>query len=539
MEKYLISSLLLSLLTVSVFVDAQSDERPNFLLIVTDDMGYTDLGAFGGYEIPTPNLDRLAWYGVRLTNFHAAPSCGPTRAMLMSGTGNHEAGLGSQLFNQLFDGEYGYEGFLQPRVATMPEVLQESGYNTMMSGKWHIGERDPSGRTLPSVYGFSRDYTLLRGADNHYGTIRDATYSEDGRVHRLTDLTYSTIRYTDKLLGFLEDHKGSDDPFFAVYAPTAPHWPLHYPPGWEERFTGAFDAGFDELCSERMAGALNENILPANASTQSCNKEAEPWNALPTQEQQSFIKAMEIYAAMVAHLDEDIGRILETLEQQGKMDNTWIIFMNDNGPQGGALDARLIGGRETSPMNNSLANLGKPDSWASVGQGWADASSSPYRNTKGSPYEGGMRVPAFIWHGSAVTSGSIDHQFLTLMDIMPTVLDIADIDPPQGNFKGRNVLPIRGKSMVPLLASTQTRIHDADEAIALDHSGNRMMVKGDWKIVQLPRQEWQLFNMIEDPMESRDMASQMPDLLADMMAEFNGFAATRNYIEVTSEINQL
>jgi arylsulfatase A-like enzyme len=539
MEKYLISSLLLSLLTVSVFVDAQSDERPNFLLIVTDDMGYTDLGAFGGYEIPTPNLDRLAWNGVRLTNFHAAPSCGPTRAMLMSGTGNHEAGLGSQLFNQLFDGEYGYEGFLQPRVATMPEVLQESGYNTMMSGKWHIGERDPSGRTLPSVYGFSRDYTLLRGADNHYGTIRDATYSEDGRVHRLTDLTYSTIRYTDKLLGFLEDHKGSDDPFFAVYAPTAPHWPLHYPPGWEERFTGAFDAGFDELCSERMAGALNENILPANASTQSCNKEAEPWNALPTQEQQSFIKAMEIYAAMVAHLDEDIGRILETLEQQGKMDNTWIIFMNDNGPQGGALDARLIGGRETSPMNNSLANLGKPDSWASVGQGWADASSSPYRNTKGSPYEGGMRVPAFIWHGSAVTSGSIDHQFLTLMDIMPTVLDIADIDPPQGNFKGRNVLPIRGKSMVPLLASTQTRIHDADEAIALDHSGNRMMVKGDWKIVQLPRQEWQLFNMIEDPMESRDMASQMPDLLADMMAEFNGFAATRNYIEVTSEINQL
>ena len=539
MEKYLISSLLLSLLTVSVFVDAQSDERPNFLLIVTDDMGYTDLGAFGGYEIPTPNLDRLAWNGVRLTNFHAAPSCGPTRAKLMSGTGNHEAGLGSQLFNQLFDGEYGYEGFLQPRVATMPEVLQESGYNTMMSGKWHIGERDPSGRTLPSVYGFSRDYTLLRGADNHYGTIRDATYSEDGRVHRLTDLTYSTIRYTDKLLGFLEDHKGSDDPFFAVYAPTAPHWPLHYPPGWEERFTGAFDAGFDELCSERMAGALNENILPANASTQSCNKEAEPWNALPTQEQQSFIKAMEIYAAMVAHLDEDIGRILETLEQQGKMDNTWIIFMNDNGPQGGALDARLIGGRETSPMNNSLANLGKPDSWASVGQGWADASSSPYRNTKGSPYEGGMRVPAFIWHGSAVTSGSIDHQFLTLMDIMPTVLDIADIDPPQGNFKGRNVLPIRGKSMVPLLASTQTRIHDADEAIALDHSGNRMMVKGDWKIVQLPRQEWQLFNMIEDPMESRDMASQMPDLLADMMAEFNGFAATRNYIEVTSEINQL
>jgi arylsulfatase len=412
----------------------------------------------------------------------------------------------------------------------------------MMSGKWHIGERDPSGRTLPSVFGFSRDYTLLRGADNHYGSIRDATYSDDGRVHRLEDATnssvYSTIRYTDKLLSFLSDHDGSTDPFFAVYAPTAPHWPLHYPPGWEERFTGVFDGGFDALCSERMAGALNENILPANVSTASCNKETGPWNALSTEEQQSFIKAMEIYAAMVAHLDEEIGRILETLEQQDKMDNTWIIFMNDNGPQGGALLARMIGGRDTSPYNNSLANLGKPDSWASVGQGWADASSSPYRSTKGFPYEGGIRVPAFIWHGNAVTSGNIDNQFLTVMDIMPTVLDIADIDAPQGNFKGRDILPIRGKSMVPLLSSDQGRVHMADEAIALDHSGHRMMVKGDWKIVQQARQGWQLFNMIEDPMESRDLSSQRPNLFADMMAEFNGFAATRNYIEVNAAINQ-
>ena len=536
MGNRLISSLLLALLTVPLHVQAQSDSRPNFLLIVTDDMGYTDLGAFGGYEIPTPNLDRLAWDGVRLTNFHAAPSCAPTRAMLFSGNGNHEAGMGSQLFNALFEGEYGYEGFLQPRVATMQEALQGGGYNTMMSGKWHIGDRDPTGGTLPREYGFDRDYTLLRGSDNHYGSSPDARYSEDGRVHRLTDPTYSTIRYTDKLLGFLGDNANSDDPFFAVYAPTAPHWPMQYPPGWEDQFTGAFDAGFDALCSERMAGARNESVLPANVMTQSCNKIAGPWNELSTEEQQSFTKVMEIYAAMVAHMDQEVGRILNTLEQQGTLDNTWIIYMNDNGPQGGDLTARLTGGVQEGDFDNSLANLGKASSWASVGQGWADAASSPYRNTKSSPFEGGIRVPAFIWHPDAVSAGEIDNQFLTVMDIMPTVLELAGIDIPSGTFKGREILPVRGRSMVPLLTS-QSEIH-SDEAVAWAHSGNRMMVRGQWKIVQRPRQGWLLFNIIDDPSESRDLATEMPEQLATLLDEFNRFAVERNYIEVNAEINQ-
>ena len=526
------------LLALCVVAPARAQERPNFLVIVTDDMGYTDLGAFGGDDIPTPNLDTLAYSGIRLTNFHAAPSCAPTRAMLMSGTGNHEAGLGSQLFNQMFAGEYGYERFLQKRIAAMPEVLLGGGYHTMMSGKWHISEGDESRTSLPRDFGFARDYTLLRGADNHYGSIPYATYSLDGNEHTLTDPEYSTIRYTDKLLEFLGDHAGSDTPFFAVYAPTAPHWPLQYPPGWEDRFTGVYDAGFDALCAARMAGARRENILPANADTTSCNKESGAWNDLSPEAQQVNRKAMEIYAAMAAHLDEEIGRLLTYMDGEGMLDNTWIIYMNDNGPQGGPVQAALVGGRDTYPFDNTLANMGNPDSWVSVGQGWADASNSPFRNTKGTSFEGGMRVAAFAWHRDIANAGGIDNQFLTVMDIMPTVLDLAGVAAPTGTFNGREILSMRGRSFRSLLAGSAAAVHGATDAIALDHSGNRMMVRGDWKIVQQPRAGWLLFNLADDPSESNDLAAQRPQVLESMVTEFNRFAAARNYIEVNAVINQ-
>ncbi len=535
---FLFISLLITAGISTAWAQQVPDSRPNFLIIVTDDMGYTDLGAFGGRDIPTPNLDRLARDGMRLTNFHAAPSCAPTRAMLFTGTGNHEAGMGSQLYNALFDGQYGYEGFLQPRVATLPEVMQANGYHTMMSGKWHIGDRDPTGRSLPANYGFDRDYTLLRGSDNHYGTTAQARYSLDGEVHRLTDPTYSTIRYTDKLLTFLDDHARRREPFFAVYAPTAPHWPLQTPPGREGRFSGTYNAGFDALCEARMAGALAEGILPANAATEQCNKESGPWQELASDEQQAYARAMEIHAAMVAHLDEQIGLILERLEASRQLDNTWIIYMNDNGPQGGGLLAAMVGGRDQDPVNNALDNLGKPDSWANIGQGWADAISSPFRNTKGTSFEGGMRVAAFAWHNNAVAARSMSGQFLTVMDIMPTVLDLAGIEPPDGSFGGRDVMPLRGHSMAPLLTTRQGRIHGEEEAIALDHSGNRMMVRGEWKIVQLPRQAWMLFNMVEDPSERNDLAAAMPEQLERMVSIFNGFARERHYIEVNAAINQ-
>ena len=526
------------LLAIGFTLPAWAQDRPNFLIIVTDDMGYTDLGAFGGDDIPTPNLDALAWNGVRLANFHAAPSCAPTRAMLMSGTGNHEAGLGAQLLNQIFEGEYGYERFLQKRIAAMPEVMQAGGYHTIMSGKWHISEGDESRTSLPRDFGFERDYTLLRGADNHYGTVPAATYSLDGNEHRLEDPAYSTNRYSDHLIEFLGDHADSNQPFFAVFAPTAPHWPLQYPPGWEDRFTGAYAAGFDTLCTERMAGARRENILPANADAQTCNKESGAWTEMTAQEQQYSSRLMEIYAAMASHMDEEVGRILSFMDEEGMLDNTWIIYMNDNGPQGGPELAALVGGRNTYPYDNSFANLGKADSWASIGQGWADATNSPFRNSKGTPFEGGMRVAAFAWHRSAVTPGSIDRQFLTVMDIMPTVLDLAGLGVPMGIFNGRDILSVRGKSFGDALTGSTEPVHAATEAIALDHSGNRMMVQGDWKIVQLPRNDWLLFNLANDPSESTDLAATYPEILDPLVDQFNRFAEERNYIQVNATINQ-
>ncbi len=289
----------------------QANDRPSFLLITTDDMGYTDLGAFGGRDIPTHNLDRLAREGVRFSNFHATPSCAPTRASLMTGTGNHEAGLGTQLKVEGLQG-WGYERFLQDRVATLPEVLQAGGYYTIMSGKWHLGAADPSGGNMPGDRGFDRDFALLQGADSHYSSVYldRVEYSEDGE--RLADPPrdyFSTTLYVDKLIGFLRDHEGSDQPFFAWFAPTEPHWPLQYPPGFEDTYAGAYDAGFDVLCLQRMAAALEEGVIPANADTTSCNKTEKPWDELDEETRATYRRTMEVYAAMVDHLDRETGRL--------------------------------------------------------------------------------------------------------------------------------------------------------------------------------------------------------------------------------------
>lgn len=511
-------------------------ERPNFLIILTDDMGYTDLGAFGGSDIPTPNLDKLAYEGLRFSNYHASPSCAPTRAMLMSGTGNHEAGLGTQMPSRAFHNQQGYERFLQPRVAVLPEVLSEAGYFTAMSGKWHIGDADPSGGTLPVDRGFDRSYALLRGADKHYGTlhVEQAGYSENGkRLDHGPGEGYSTTRYTDKLIEFLSDPRASTKPFFAVYAPTAPHWPVQYPPGYEGRFAGKYDAGFDELCLARMSGARAAGVLPDGANVDACPKREKAWDDLSEEERPLYTVVMEIYAAMAAHLDEDIGRLLSEMENRGQLDNTWIIFMNDNGPQG-QLIPRQLPNIDMSQFVNDIENAGQPDSWLNIGNGWADAISAPYKGMKGSQYEGGIRVPAFAWHREHAAGGRVDGQYLTVMDIMPTVLDLAEVSPPDREFAGREVLPMRGKSMASLLLGDDAPIHGPRDAIALDSAGRRMMVQGSWKIVQHYDNPWELYHLEDDPGEQRDLAAQESERLAQMLKQFEQFAVDRNYIGIQS-----
>ena len=517
---------------VACGVSAQpSADRPNFLIITTDDMGYTDLGAFGGRDIPTPNLDRLAREGVRFSNFHATPSCAPTRASLMTGNGNHEAGLGTQLVVEGLQG-WGYERFLQDRVMALPEVLQRGDYYTVMAGKWHIGSADPSGGNMPRDRGFDRDFSLLQGADSHYQSVfkTQDEYSEDGvRLADLPDDFYSTTAYTDKLIEFLQDRPDADQPFFAWFAPTAPHWPLMYPPGWEGRYAGAYDAGFDQLCIDRMAGANAEGVLPPNTDIEQCSKTVAPWDDLSADEQALQARFMEVYASMVDHLDQEIGRLLTYMESAGLLDNTWIIFHNDNGPQGGGLGIRGMGDLNRSTVDNSLENIGFPNSWVGLDNGWADAISSPFREGKATQYEGGIRVAAFAWHANYHAPGEVDPQYLHVMDIMPTLMDFAGVYAPVGNFEGRQLLPMRGVTFGPSLLGSDQAARDFNDSIALSSAGKSMLVQGDWKITYHAQDGWLLFNLADDPGERNDLSLLYPERFSQMRTEFDQVAEERNY----------
>lgn len=508
-------------------------KQPNFLLITTDDMGYTDLGAFGGHDIPTPNLDALAMQGVRLTNFHANVSCAPTRSMLMSGTGNHEAGMGSQQVRAEFAGQVGYEGLLADRVASLPERMQAAGYHTYMTGKWHLAGKTHS--VLPRDRGFERSFALIPGGWDHFATkigdepprvgpaAIDLPYAEDGALitAELPDDFYSTNAYVDKLIGYLESNQSSEQPFFAWFAPTAPHWPLQVHPDWKDRFAGKFDAGYEALCYERQKGALEAGVLPDGADLSICPELAEPWDEISAEDQALNRRSMELYTAMVAHLDAEFGRILEYLKKSGQLENTYIIYHNDNGPDG----AEIFDNRSRlARFNNSFENLGNRDSWLNVGQGWADAQSAPYREDKTSPFEGGIRVPAFITPPSQSEQGRTSQSMLTVMDVMPTIMELAGI--AEGAYPQAGLLPIRGKSFASLLENQQAIVHQQDEFIALDHGGVSFMREGDWKILRPYDSDiWQLFNTHEDPSETNELSVQNPDKLADLVGKYESHAA--------------
>ena len=507
-----------------------SDERPNFLVIYTDDMGYTDLGAFGGTDIRTPNLDDLALAGIRFTNFHAHLSCAPSRALLMSGTGNHEAGLGTQTEVLSFRGQRGYERFLTDRVATLPEVLGSGGYRTYISGKWGLG--GPEGID-PVERGFEKSFVLLPNGGGHYEAIfHETRYTRNGReVPEAKVPVFSTTLFTDSLIEFFNEDASSEEPFFALFTPTAPHWPLHYPPGMRDAYAGAYDAGYDRLRQSRIDGASRAGVLPPEADTGVYEPEAVTWDSLSIEEQNFQSQVMEIYASMVEHLDSEIGRLLEQMDSVGALDNTLILFINDNGAQGGANfggPASYSRGRE---FDNRPENIGAGSSWANMGQGWADAVTAPFRDGKASVYEGGLRVAAFAYWAGHQGTAKIDQHRLSSMDVMPTLLELAGISHPAPELDGRPVLPLRGRSFSGVLLGNDEPVHLPDEAIALSSSGQHFMYRGDWKILKPRSSEWELYNITSDPYEKTNLADQESELLQDLLADFQEQARKSNILD--------
>lgn len=523
-------------------------ERPNILLIVVDDMGFSDLGSFGG-EIETPNLDRLAFEGIRFTNFHTATACSPSRAMLLTGVDSHLAGMGNMLEelapNQI--GQPGYEGFLNDRVVTLPTLLSDAGYRTFMTGKWHLG----SGVGKGAAYrGFQRSFVLDSGGASHFSDMqpayaptpdKKADYSEDGvSLQSLPDdFEYSTEYYVDRMIEYLSDDSEPEQPFFGYLAFTAPHWPLQAPDDAIARQAGRYDAGYDAIADARLERLKKLNLVPTDAVRSVRSPKENPWDKLTSEQQKIEARAMEVYAAMIDEIDRHTGRLIDYLEKSGKLENTVVLFISDNGPEGHDLDETwsmelFPDIRKTIDATHdfSYAEMGRPGSYLLYGPNWANAGSPAFRLHKAFPTEGGTRVAAFLRYPALVKEPAIVNDFVFIKDVTPTILEIAGVRHPGGQYQGRPVEPATGESFMSILQGKRGLASDRVTGIEL--FGKRAIRAGHWKLIHMPEPygngEWQLFDISNDLGETRDLAGKNPEKVDEMIGYWKAYAKENNVI---------
>jgi arylsulfatase len=530
--------LLAGVLCISLFwvssVSLAKDDRPNILLIVADDMGYSDVGAFGG-EITTPNIDTLAESGVRLTSFYVSPSCAPTRCMLMSGTDNHVAGLGNQkeALAENQKGQPGYEGHINNRVVTIASLLRDADYHTYMTGKWHLGEEvehDPYNR------GFDKAYTMLQGGASHFGdewmmcANYTPIYRENGkRVHVPFDF-FSTEFYTDKMIEYIDSAKDGK-PFFAYLAYTAVHDPLHLPDDWLDKYKGRYDTGYETLRTERLRQMKELGIVPKGTRLSEPLPMIPKWDSLNGQQKRVMARRMELHAGMLENMDHHIGRLFAHLKKKGAYDNTLIIFFSDNGASPTEIHNYPGTTREWNERNsdNRFKNMGRRGSRISIGPAWALASNTPLRHFKGVHAEGGIRVPLIAAGPRVTRAGDIDAAFTHVMDIAPTLLEVAGASHPYPKkYKGREVQPMLGKSIMPLLSGKTDAVRDDSEAVAWESIGWRAVRQGPWKATWLASpfgpNDWQLFDLDADISERNDLADKNKEKLNDLILLWEEYA---------------
>ena len=559
-----------------------SSKRPNFLVIVADDLGFSDLGCFGG-EINTPNLDKLAKNGLRFTDFHAAAACSPSRAMIMTGTDHHIAGLGNliewtnisgqndpsgTMSTNVQRGMPGYEGYLNERVAALPEILRDAGYHTLMSGKWHLGLTPDKS---PKVRGFERSLAHLPACSNHYAYEPQldageespefltmsviALHNEDGEyVKKLPDGWYSSNGYGDKMRSYLKDWKESNDerPFFGYLPFTAPHWPLQAPQEFIRKYRGVYDDGPDALRLKRLQRLKDLGMIPQDVEAHPVvAEEVKEWSELTEEEKKNSCRAMEVFAGMVECIDHNVGKVVDYLEEAGELDNTFVCFLSDNGAEGAAYEAYpIVQGDMMQHMkkyyDNRLENLGNGNSFIWYGPRWAQAATAPSRLYKAYTTEGGVRVPFLMKVPAAfeseVTQNSITDKFATVMDLAPTILDMAGVKHPAPTYQGREVVGMRGKSMVPFLQTKEPRIHEEEFIQGWETCGRAAVRKGDWKIVFIPKpkgpERWQLYNLAKDPGEIHDLAEQDPERLQALIKLWDQYVLETGVIPLSPELGK-
>jgi arylsulfatase A-like enzyme len=489
-------------------------EKPDIVLILADDMGFSDLGSFGS-EIHTPNLDRLAAEGLRLTQFYNSGRCCPSRASLLTGLYPHQAGVGDMVQDK---GTPAYQGYLSQNSVTIAELLKTADYNTIVSGKWHVG-LVPS--ALAHNRGFDQSFTLQNNGSSYfnseplYNDGRIVTFLLNGKPIQRSDTSkYLTQAITDFAIQSLDKIKDQRDPFFLYLAYNAPHWPIQALPEDIAKYKGRYLKGWDEARKVRFQKLVSEGIIPKNAKLSPRYDKVPGWDALPEREKADQDLRMAIYAAMIDRMDQCIGEVLVKLKAIGRDRNTLILFMSDNGGSGDTV-------KEWSYVTQKSGTPGSVASIDSYDPPWGNVSNTPFKLFKKNTHEGGVASPFIAWFPGKIKAGSISHQVAHLTDIMPTLLELAGVNYPK-NFKDRELIPAAGISLTSLINHPEKAY---DKTVFWEHEGSRAMRKQDWKLVAEIGQPWELYNLKSDRTETKDLAKNYPAKVKELEAEYLQWAA--------------
>ena len=513
---------------------APADERPNIIVVLSDDMGYSDLGCYGG-EIETPNLDRLAKQGVRFTQFYNAARCCPTRASLLTGLYPHQAGIGHMMEDR---GTDGYRGDLNRKCVTIAEALKPAGYGTYAVGKWHVTKK-----TRPKDESEKHNWPLQRGFEKYYGTIHGGgSFYDPVGLTRDNEFIppdkdfYYTDAISDHAVRYIEGH-AKEKPFFLYVAYTAAHWPLHAPEAEVAKVAGKYDRGWDAVREARYRRMIELGLVDPKWAL---SPHVRPWDGVQEQNRPWFARRMEVYAAMVEIMDRGIGRIVEALKKKGAYENTLVLYLQDNG---GCAETHWSRGPEkaTTPkpigpdeiqtqMVPAATRDGRPvrsgtgvmpgpaDTFMDYGEEWANASNTPFRLYKHFVHEGGISTPLIAhWPRGIARLGELERRPGHLIDLMPTFLELAKAPYPSDP----NLWPLEGVSLLPAF---QGRDLGRKRPIFWEHERNRAVRDGKWKLVSKGDRSWELYDLEADRSEMNDLSSAEPARVKALAAEWQAYA---------------
>ncbi len=483
-------------------VAAAPRRRPNIILIMADDMGFSDLGCYGS-EISTPNLDRLAARGVRFTQFYNTARCCPTRAALLTGLYNHQTGVGHMVNDR---GAPAYQGYLNDRCVTIAEALRPAGYRTLMTGKWHVGENRPH---WPTDRGFERYFGLISGATNYFRLDEGRKMARDDQPYTPPrEGFYITDAISDWAVKYIDEYGRRPEPFFLYAAYTAPHWPLHALPAEIAKYRGKYLKGWDALRRERHARQIRLGLVDRRWPLTPRDSSAPAWEDVKDKEARDL--KMAVYAAQIDRLDQGVGRVLARLRQAGAEENTLVMFLADNGGCAEEVDR----GKPGVPP-------GGAESFMSYGLPWANTSNTPFRLYKHWVHEGGIATPFIArWPAVIRRPNQIVHQAGHIIDVMATCLEAAGVEYPR-TYQGREIQPLEGQSLAPIFRSGRREGHDI---LCWEHEGNRAARQGNWKLVSRHPGGWELYDLEADRTELNNLASKHPDKVRELSEKYDQWA---------------